>query len=176
MKALWGGHHRRPLVFDRAQSYNRAKEMQAVQNRRQERGRRRGREARFLEKDDKSNAKLRIVMHNACTSAINKREEGHRMTTSTAFGNRVARCMGGWLCIQKDSERKPDNLFTVIRETQYSKLNAIISYCGYRRLYLHINNVRISHAYHIKMCTWGMQERQLAQFWVKGLRFYTRYS
>ena len=71
--------------------------MQAVQNRRQERGRRRGREARFLEKDDKSSAKLRIVMHNACTSAINKREEGHRMATSTAFGNRVARCMGGYV-------------------------------------------------------------------------------
>ena len=58
-------HHRRPLVVDRAQSYDRAKEMQAVQNRRQERGRRRVREARFLEKDDKNNAKLGIVMHNA---------------------------------------------------------------------------------------------------------------
>ena len=171
-----GRAHRRPSIFDRAQRYSRAKEKQAVQNRRQERGRHRRRGARFFKKDDKSNAKLRTVMHNACISAINKREKGHRMATSTAFGNRVARCMGGWVCIQKDSERKPYNFFTVIRETQYSKLNAIISYCGYRRLYLHIDNVRISHAYHIKMCTWGMQERQLAQFWAKGLRFYTRYS
>ena len=69
--------------------------MQAVQNRRQERGGRRGREARFLEKDNKSNAKLRIVMHNACTSAINKREEDHQTAISTGFRKRVARCMGG---------------------------------------------------------------------------------
>ena len=71
--------------------------MQAVQNRRQERGRHRRRGARFLKKDEKINAKLRTVMHNACISAINKREEGHRMATSTAFGNRVARCMGGYV-------------------------------------------------------------------------------
>ena len=104
-----GRAHRRPSIFDRAQRYSRAKEKQAVQNRRQERGRRRVREARLLEKDDKNNAKIQTVMHNACISAINKREEGHRMATSTAFGNRVARCMDGYAY----------NLFTVNRETQY---------------------------------------------------------
>ena len=118
--------------------------------------------------------KLRTVMHNACISAINKQGRG----PSNGYLHSIwepCGSMHGRLCIQKDSERKPYNLFTVTRETQYYKVNAIMSYCGYRRLYLHINNVRISHAYHIKMCTWGMQERQVAQFWVKGLRFYTRY-
>ena len=43
-----GRAHRRPSIFDRAQRYSRAKEKQAVQNRRQERGRHRRRGARFF--------------------------------------------------------------------------------------------------------------------------------
>ena len=96
LKALWGGHTA-ALQF----SIGHRDTVGPKKSRQCKIGDRNGADIEggehVLKKDDKSNAKLRIVMHNACISAINKREEGHRMATFTAFGNRVARWMGGYV-------------------------------------------------------------------------------